>query len=140
MLIKDLKPKEGNVELDVKVVEVRDIKETVSHGKAIRVAKAVIEDGSGKCMLTLWNDEIDNIHVGDYLRIRNGWCDEWKGEIQVTAGKYGSLEKIHEQGTVEIRAEEVPKDHEKQTKFFADAQTEYSDDDILTYDADDDII
>ncbi len=141
MLIKDLKPHEGNVDLDVKIVEIGDIKETLSHGKQIRVAKAVIEDGSGKCVLTLWNEEINNLKVGDHILIRNGWCNEFRGEIQVSAGKYGAIERVGAEGElVEIPHEEPKEETQKQTKFFEDVETEYSDEDILTYDGDDEII
>ena len=56
-------------------------------------AKAVDEDGT-EVSVSLWNDEIDRVKANDRIRITNGWAREWRGNIQVSAGRYGKLEVL----------------------------------------------
>src|SRR5437762_10360642 len=56
-------------------------------------AKAVDDDGS-EVSVSLWNDEIDRVQANDRIRITNGWAREWRGNIQVSAGRYGKLEVL----------------------------------------------
>ncbi len=56
-------------------------------------AKAV-DDENQEVSVSLWNDEIDRVHVNDRIRITNGWAREWRGNLQVSAGRYGKLEVL----------------------------------------------
>ncbi len=55
------------------------------------VCTAVISDDTGEIKLTLWNDEIDKVEVGDTVEIANGYTSEFKGEVQLNIGKYGNM-------------------------------------------------
>ncbi len=54
-------------------------------------AKAVDADGQ-ELSVSLWNEEIDRVQVNARIRITNGWAREWRGNLQVSAGRYGKLE------------------------------------------------
>jgi len=54
-------------------------------------AKAVDEEGQ-EVSVSLWNDEIERVQVDTRIRITNGWAREWRGNLQVSAGRYGKLE------------------------------------------------
>jgi replication factor A1 len=41
--------------------------------------------------LTLWNEQIDQINVGDNIKIENGYVTSFKSEIQLNVGKFGKL-------------------------------------------------
>jgi replication factor A1 len=56
-------------------------------------AKGVDEEGT-EVSVSLWNDEIDRVKANDRIRITNGWAREWRGNIQVSAGRYGKLEVL----------------------------------------------
>ena len=56
-------------------------------------AKAVDDDGS-EVSVSLWNEEIDRVQANDRIRITNGWAREWRGNIQVSAERYGKLEVL----------------------------------------------
>ncbi len=92
MEIKDLQANTGKVELTAQVTEKGEARTFEKFGKSGRVCKATLEDASGKTTLTLWNDEVDSVQVGDTIKISNGWCSEFKGEKQVSAGKFGKIE------------------------------------------------
>ncbi|MBS3112147.1 DNA-binding protein [Candidatus Woesearchaeota archaeon] len=92
--IKDLQPKQGKIILHADVIEVSNAKEFTKFGKIGRVANATIKDDTGKIKLTLWNDEIDKIKAGSKIKIQNGYVNEWQGEKQITAGRFGSIDLI----------------------------------------------
>ncbi|MBL7148146.1 MAG: DNA-binding protein [Nanoarchaeota archaeon] len=96
MAIKDLKAREGNVDVVVEVVSKEEPREFEKFGKKGRVCTAVVKDESGETKLTLWNDDIDKVKEGDKLHITNGYVNEWQGELQLTTGKFGKLEVVTE--------------------------------------------
>lgn len=97
MKISELKEKQGNVEIEAKVKDIGEVREFNKFGKIGRVANATISDDSGDVKLTLWNDEIDKIKVGDKVKISNGFVNVFQGEKQLTAGKFGKIEIVSEE-------------------------------------------
>lgn len=94
MQIKDLQPKQGKVNIEVEVKEIGEVREFQKFGKVGRVANATVADKSGSIKLTLWNDDIDKVKVGDKLKVTNGFVSEFQGEKQLSAGRFGKLEVI----------------------------------------------
>ena len=91
MNIADLQAKQGNVTLTAKVTEVGQPREFAKFGSSGKVANATIQDSTGTIQLTLWNEQIDQVHVGDSVTITNGFVNEWKGNLQLTSGRQGTL-------------------------------------------------
>src|SRR3989338_3110480 len=94
MNIKELKPKQGSVNITIDVVDVGDIREFQKFGKAGKVATAIAKDETGDIKLTLWNDDIEKVKAGDKVHLINGYVNEWQGEIQLTTGRMGKLEVV----------------------------------------------
>ena len=96
MAIKDLKIRQGNVDIIVDVVDVGEVREFEKFGRTGRVATAIVKDETGDMKLTLWNENIENVKAGDKVHITNGYVSEWQGEPQLTTGKLGKLEVVGE--------------------------------------------
>ena len=94
MKIKDLKPKIGNVDVVVDIIDIGAPREFQKFGKPGRVATAIAKDDSGDVKLTLWNEDIDKIKAGDKVHLTNGYVNEWQGEIQLTTGRMGKMEVV----------------------------------------------
>lgn len=94
MKINELKPRMGKIEITAAVKEIGEAREFDKFGKKGRVCNATISDDSGETKLTLWNDEIDKVKTGDKVKITNGYVNEFQGEMQLTAGKFGKLEVV----------------------------------------------
>ena len=65
--------------------------------------------------LTLWNEQADQINVGDKVHITNGYVGEYQGKLQLSTGKFGALEVVKGDGTtskVEPKVEPKPEDFE----------------------------
>jgi len=97
-LINEIQPRQGKIDVEeASIIEKDKPREFEKFGKTGRVCNAVLKDNSGEIKLTLWNDEVDLVDVGDKVKITNGYCGEYQGEKQLTAGKFGKLEVIKEE-------------------------------------------
>ena len=91
--IKDLTDGMKRVSVEGKVVEKGDAREVKSKYKdeTYRIVDAVIADESGSIKLTLWNEQIEQVNVGDNIKIENGYVTSFKGETQLNVGKFGKM-------------------------------------------------
>ena len=92
MAIKDLQPRQGKVDVVLVVSEKGDVREFEKFGKKGRVCSAKAKDASGEIVLSLWNEQVDQVNVGDTVHITNGYVSEFQGEMQLSTGKFGKLE------------------------------------------------
>lgn len=90
MQIKDVAQSKKIPLLKAKIVEMGEIRDAGEN----QIQEAFIEDDSGKVKLTLWNEQVNIYKVGDEIVIRDGWCKEFKDELQVSSGKFGSIRKV----------------------------------------------
>ncbi|MBU90547.1 hypothetical protein CMO94_03305 [Candidatus Woesearchaeota archaeon] len=121
MAIKDLKIREGNVEIEVDIVDVGEVREFEKFGRTGRVATAVAKDETGDIKLTLWNEDIDKVKPGDKVKISNGYVSEWQGEPQLTTGKMGKLEVVGESKETKEEMTKGP-DEEKDKKVYQESE------------------
>ena len=91
--IKDLQHGMKRVSVEAKVVEKGDPREVKSRFKdeTYRIVDAVVADETGSIKLTLWNEQIDMVNVGDNIKIDNGYITSFKSEKQLNVGKFGTL-------------------------------------------------
>ena len=91
--IKELTDGMKRVSVEAKVVEKGDPREVRSRYKdeTYRIVDAVVADESGSVKLTLWNEQIDQVNVGDNIKIENGYVTSFKSELQLNVGKFGKL-------------------------------------------------
>ncbi|HVL48787.1 MAG TPA: DNA-binding protein [Candidatus Thermoplasmatota archaeon] len=94
MLARDLKDKSKVDQLEVTVLKKEEPRSVNSRaGDALTVCDCEAVDGEGgKVKISLWNDEIERVSEGAKIRITNGWASAFRGEIKVSAGKFGKLE------------------------------------------------
>lgn len=96
MEIKDLQVRQGNVDIELDIVDVGEAREFEKFGRTGKVATAIAKDETGDIKFTLWNDDIEKVKAGDKVKLTNGYVSEWQGEKQLTTGKFGKLEVIGE--------------------------------------------
>jgi replication factor A1 len=91
--IKDLQDGMKRVSIEAQIVEKGDPREVKSRFKdeTYRIVDAVVADESGSVKLTLWNEQIDLVNVGDKIKIENGYVTSFKSEMQLNVGKFGKL-------------------------------------------------
>ncbi len=91
MKAKDVKSGMRNLSLNLKGVEKEEPHTFETDKGEGRVATAICEDDSGKIKVSLWNEDIEKVEVGDWIKIENGYSRLFKDEVHVSAGKYGEL-------------------------------------------------
>ncbi len=87
----DVKPGMKSLDLELEVVDKEEPHSFENEKGEGRVTTAICEDDSGEVKVSLWNDEIDKVNVGDNIKIENGYSRLFKNEVYVSAGKYGEL-------------------------------------------------
>jgi ssDNA-binding replication factor A large subunit len=106
MNIEDIHDGARNVNIDS--FEVESISETrtvkTRFGTESFVAEAKISDATGETILSLWNDDIQVVSdaIGEAInnsvpcrfKITNGYCNSYRGEVKLNAGRYGTLEVL----------------------------------------------
>ena len=92
MKVNELKDKGAVEEITLKITakeEPRDVR-----GGSLRVCNATGEDDTGKVTVTLWNEDIDKVNIGDSIKITKGWSQIYNGTMQVSSGRMGKLEVV----------------------------------------------
>ena len=91
--INELRDGMRKVDVEADVIEKSDVREVRSRytNETYRVADATIEDETGKITLTLWNEQTEQVNVGDRIKIENGYIKSFRDVLQLNSGKYGSL-------------------------------------------------
>ena len=91
--IKQLKPNMGKIDINLQVTEAGEPRDVIAMGKPSRVAEFICTDGEGDTIpLVLWNEDIDELKEGNYVRITNGYCKEFQGKKQLIVGRFGKME------------------------------------------------
>src|SRR3989338_7415781 len=114
MAIKDLTPKQGKVVLIATVVEKGEPRNIQKPNFSGRVCDTQLKDETGQIKFTLWNEQVDSCNVGDTIKITNGYVNEWQGELQLSTGKFGSLEIVEKKKEVTLDAFTPQKSESKQ--------------------------
>lgn len=113
MKIEDLKAGTSDVEVEATVTEKQEPREVVTkYGKRLNVANITIKDDSGTIAMSLWGKDIDAINVGDKIKISKGYVSEFRGNPQLSTGKYGKIEVVGkgESQADEEAASDLPED------------------------------
>jgi len=92
MKIAELRSGMRRVDIEASVVSVSEPR-TVNKrdGGTARVADVVVQDDSGQIKLSLWEEQIDMVKAGSKIKIENGYTTSFRGENQLSVGKYGKL-------------------------------------------------
>jgi len=55
------------------------------------VARAILEDDTGKIALNLWRGQIDLIKEGDVIRVENGFVRTYQDQLELNVGSRGRI-------------------------------------------------
>ena len=95
MKVSELKARTAVPDIELEVVSKGEVREWANENGSGKVCSCAAKDKAGQeVSLSLWNEQIDQIEEGDKIRISNGWCSEFRGQLQVSTGKQGNLEVV----------------------------------------------
>ncbi|MHA2407907.1 MAG: hypothetical protein ACXACA_06015 [Candidatus Ranarchaeia archaeon] len=93
--ISDLKYGMKGVDVKATIIEIPTATRVVTRwGTESYVSNARIADETGSIRLTLWNDYIHRIHVGDKVEIKNCHVSNFAGQSQLRLGRKSTLSII----------------------------------------------
>ena len=93
--IGDLKPGMKRIDLKAEVLKLSEPKIVYTrYGTTAYVSNALIKDETGSMRMSLWNQQINMVHKGDVINIKNGNVSWFSGERQLNLGRNGSLSVI----------------------------------------------
>ena len=108
MKIGELKAGTSNVSVKGVVVRKEEPREVVTkYGKRLQVCNIMLKDDSGQIAMSLWGNDINQVDAGDTIEISNGFVNEFRGNPQLSTGKFGKI-KVVEKGSGAPAAEEEP--------------------------------
>jgi len=89
--IKDLNVNSKNINALVKVLEVGEPKDIPSRFGDKKVSEVKVGDETGCILMSLWNDQIGKVKVGDVISIENGYISVVRNSMRLNIGKYGKM-------------------------------------------------
>ena len=96
MKISDIKDGDSEINIEAEVTEKSYAREVRSKygNRTLMVADATLKDETGIITLTLWNEQISQIKVGDKVKIEKGYAKSFRNVLQLSTGRYGNLTVI----------------------------------------------
>jgi replication factor A1 len=95
MKIEEIKSYQKKIDVLAKVVEKtenREVNSRLDETKHI-VCEALLADETGKVYLTLWDDAINMLDVGNVYQFKNLFSSEFKKSLRLNIGRFGTFEK-----------------------------------------------
>ena len=93
--ISDIKDGDNEITVEGEITEKTYAREVRSrYGRVLIVSDATLKDETGKITLTLWNEQVKQVMVGDHIKIENGYAKTYQNILQLSTGKYGKITVI----------------------------------------------
>ena len=90
--IGELRPAMREVSVNARVVEIQPKRQVLTrYGWYANVANVLLADATGSMRLSLWNSQIDEVSVGDVVRIDRASVARFAGGPQLRIGRKGTL-------------------------------------------------
>ncbi|MCJ7633337.1 hypothetical protein MUP77_13240 [Candidatus Bathyarchaeota archaeon] len=90
--IDELKSGMKKINVDARIVDIPPRKlVTTEFGNQFYVSNVKIADDTGSIRLSLWNGQIEKVHVGDKVEIENCYVSSFAGEQQLRIGRNGMI-------------------------------------------------
>ncbi len=94
MEIAELRRGMSNVNVRVHVDEVGETRTVSTKYGNKKLAEATVSDSSGSAILTLWEEQIDQVNAGQEYDIKDAYVTEYKGEVKINVPKRGQIAKV----------------------------------------------
>jgi len=122
--IKDLTPEAKQTNVLVKVVSIGERRTIDSKfGGSRQLAEATVGDETGTILLSLWEDQINQVNPGDVVLVDNGYVSLVRGHMRLNVGKYGSFQKSEQDipevnSSVDVSAQEFERPQRYERRSF----------------------
>lgn len=81
----------ANANIDATITAISPIRDVTTSRGPSQVADATLQDETGTITLTLWGPDTKRFTVGQKVHIADGWVKEYRGKLQVSMGRSGTI-------------------------------------------------
>jgi ssDNA-binding replication factor A large subunit len=92
MKVNELKDKGQVDEITLKITAKEEPKDV--RGGTLKMCNCTGEDDTGSITVTLWQADVEKVNVGDTIKITKGWVQDYQGKLQLSSGRFGTLEVV----------------------------------------------
>lgn len=92
MKIAEIQRGMSNISVEGKIIDISETREVNTRYGKRSVADAMLEDDSGQIKLTLWENQITSVRVGDKITVSGGYVTEFRDVLQLSIPRSGKLE------------------------------------------------
>jgi replication factor A1 len=94
MKISEIQKGMSNVTTEGKIIDISDPREVQTRYGKKNVADALIEDDSGQIKISLWEDQIEAVKVGDKVTVTGAYVTEFREAMQLNIPRTGKMEVV----------------------------------------------
>ena len=97
MKINEIKPGMSNVSVQAKVIEISETRDVQTKYGRRSVADALLEDETGQINLSLWENQINSVSVGDIVSVSGAYVTQFRDNLQLNIPRSGKIEVVKSQ-------------------------------------------
>ena len=98
MKLDELRPGMEHIELEVDIISIGEPREVETYsGIKHTIVECEVRDETNSIGLTVWNDtieELENVNLGDKIRLINCFITSYKGVLSVNIGRESKIIKL----------------------------------------------
>jgi ssDNA-binding replication factor A large subunit len=83
-----------NIEVTGKIVRKEDTREVKTRYGLAKVSWAILRDENASIRLNLWRQQIDEVQVGDAVRLINTFAKVYRDEMELNKGSDGRIDVL----------------------------------------------
>ena len=92
MKINEIKRGMIDITVEGKIVDKSEPRRVNTRYGQRSVADATLQDETGSIKLSLWEEKIDSVNIGDKVKISGAYVTEFRNELQLSIPRSGKLE------------------------------------------------
>ena len=92
MKINDIKRGMSGISVTAKIIDISDPRTVQTKYGKRNVADAILEDETGQIVLSLWENQINSVAIGDTVTVSGAYVTEFKDKLQLSVPKSGKIE------------------------------------------------
>ena len=97
--VQDLDDRRGGVSIRVRILSESEPRTVnTKDGQEHSVVDVMVGDRTGTVPLSLWDERIHDVDIGDIIDVDNAYVNTFKGRLRLNIGKYGKIEKVQDEG------------------------------------------
>ena len=92
MKINEIKRGMSGISVTAKIIDISDTRDVQTKYGRRSVADATLEDETGQITMSLWENQINAVAVGDTVTVNGAYVTEFRDRLQLSIPRTGKIE------------------------------------------------